>query len=81
MSILFALLGVVIAGFMALLAFWSYFAGRAVHGWASTACLISFFASLQLICLGVIGEYVGRTYIEVKDRPLFIVNKVWQHKE
>lgn len=79
-SMFFAAIGVLIAGVMALLAFWSFFSGNAVHGWASLACLISFFGSLQLLCLGLIGEYVGRTYIEVKERPLYILNTVLRHE-
>lgn len=72
-SMVFALFGIFLAGCMGLLAVWSYFDHKTVNGWASLACIISFFSSLQLICLGVIGEYVGRTYIEVKNRPLFII--------
>ncbi|MBU0800038.1 MAG: glycosyltransferase family 2 protein [Alphaproteobacteria bacterium] len=80
-SILFAMIGIAIACLMALVAVWAHFADRSstVDGWASLACLISFFASMQLICLGVIGEYVGRTYMEVKNRPLYVLNKVLRH--
>jgi dolichol-phosphate mannosyltransferase len=72
-SLLFALFGTAFAFLLGLLAIWSYFEHRTVAGWASLACIITFFSSLQLICLGVIGEYIGRMYIEVKHRPLFIV--------
>jgi dolichol-phosphate mannosyltransferase len=78
-SMLFAGIGIVVAGLMALLAFWSFFTHKAVSGWASLACMISFFSSMQLICLGVIGEYLGRTYMEVKNRPLYVLNKVLRH--
>lgn len=81
-SILFAVCGIAIAFFMALVAIWTHMFDRnsTVDGWASLACLISFFASMQLVCLGVIGEYVGRMYIEVKNRPLYILNKVLRHE-
>jgi glycosyltransferase involved in cell wall biosynthesis len=72
-SMVFAAFGIALAGLLGLLALWSHFTQNTVSGWASLACMISFFSSLQLIALGVIGEYVGRTYIEVKNRPLFIV--------
>ena len=76
-SIVFALFGAFIAVLLALYAFYGYFFDRAVvAGWASLACIITFFGSLQLICIGLIGEYIGRTYIEVKNRPLFIIRDV-----
>ncbi len=46
-----------------------------VDGWATVAAGIMFSAGLQLICLGVIGEYIGRLYEEVKQRPLYIVDE------
>ncbi len=49
--------------------------GKTVPGWASLVVTICFFSSVQLIFLGVIGEYVGKIYKEVKDRPRFIVDK------
>lgn len=53
-----------------------YFAhGISVKGFASLAIIISFFCSLILICLGVIGEYIVRIYDEVRDRPYVIIEK------
>lgn len=49
--------------------------GSAVAGWASTVCLVSLLGGLQLLGLGVIGEYVGKIYLEVKGRPRYIVAK------
>ena len=44
-----------------------------VQGWTSLAVLISFLAGVQLITIGALGEYVGRTYNEVRHRPLYLV--------
>ena len=48
--------------------------GQTVAGWASTACLICFIGGIQSMFLGVIGEYVGKIYMEVKARPRYIIS-------
>tara|TARA_B100002003_G_scaffold182027_1_gene170211 strand:- start:35263 stop:36237 length:975 start_codon:yes stop_codon:yes gene_type:complete len=48
----------------------------AVPGWASTLIPITFFGGVQLFCLGLVGEYIGKIYQETKRRPLFIIEKV-----
>ena len=75
-AIPFALFGAFLAGILGLGAVYSYFTGGTITGWTSLACIITGFASLQLLCIALIGEYVGRMYIEVKRRPLFIVADV-----
>jgi dolichol-phosphate mannosyltransferase len=52
---------------------WSLIIGRAIPGWASLLGITSLFSGAQMFMLGVIGSYVGRTYIEAKGRPLFVV--------
>ena len=50
-------------------------AGNGVQGWASTVMPVLFFSGLNMLALGVIGEYVGKIYQEVKNRPRFIIEK------
>lgn len=47
--------------------------GSTVPGWASTTCLLCLVCGIQLLSLGVIGEYVGKIYLEVKQRPRYII--------
>lgn len=63
-------IGIAIYSLVAMLVF-----KNSVSGWTSLILTIIFFASLQLLSLGVIGEYIRRIYDEVKDRPNFIVGK------
>lgn len=49
------------------------FTNRAILGWASTIVAITFIGSMVLLTLGVIGEYIGRIYDEVKQRPIYII--------
>ncbi|MBQ4568563.1 MAG: glycosyltransferase family 2 protein [Ruminococcus sp.] len=48
--------------------------GAAVDGWASTVAAICLLSSIQLICTGIIGEYIGKIYMEVKGRPRYIIS-------
>lgn len=51
----------------------SFFAGKAVAGWASTVSLLCFLSGVQIMSIGVIGEYVGRTYLEAKGRRAILL--------
>ena len=46
-----------------------------VHGWASTACLLCMVSGIQLLSIGVIGEYIGKIYLETKRRPRYIISE------
>jgi len=51
------------------------FFGDPVAGWASTICIILFIGGIQLLCMGIIGQYLAKTYLEVKHRPHYIVSE------
>lgn len=52
--------------------------GETISGWSSMVCIVCFIGGIQLICLGVIGEYIGKIYLEVKGRPRYIIeNRTW----
>ena len=50
-------------------------------GWTSLVCIIVFLAGIQLLCVGVIGEYIGKIYTEVKQRPRYTIEKSTQDKQ
>jgi glycosyltransferase involved in cell wall biosynthesis len=54
-------------------AFITKITGFTEHGWSSTMCSIWLIGGLQLFCLGIIGEYIGKIYAEVKQRPRYII--------
>lgn len=75
--------------FVAILSFigvlWALIAalcGNTVAGWASTTCIVCFVSGVQLICLGILGEYIGKIYMEVKHRPRYIISeRTWEEEK
>jgi len=53
--------------------------GHVLPGWTSTVLPMFIFSGIQLLSLGIIGEYIGRLYVEVKQRPLFSVRRELKH--
>jgi len=52
---------------------------NAIAGWASTVCIILFLGGVQLLSIGVIGEYIGKIYMETKRRPRYIISeRTWE---
>ncbi|MCQ2478124.1 MAG: glycosyltransferase family 2 protein [Clostridia bacterium] len=49
--------------------------GNSVSGWASTVSIVCFLGGIQLLSIGIIGEYVGKIYLETKHRPKYIIEK------
>ncbi len=58
-----------------------HFLGNTESGWASTICIICFLSGIQLISVGVIGEYIGKIYMEVKQRPRYIISEKTYDKD
>ncbi len=74
----FGIIVSVLSVFGLLYALISYFAGVAVSGWTAIVCSIWLLGGLQMLCLGVVGGYVGKIYSEVKARPRYRVEEFLQ---
>lgn len=75
-------LGLIIAFFSFLFLLWvviGYFTGNSVSGWTTIIVLLCFFSGIQIFCIGIIGEYLGKVYIEAKERPRFCIEKEIHH--
>ncbi len=59
----------------------SYLLSSTVAGWASIIALICFFGGAQILCIGVIGEYIGKIYMETKNRPRYIISEKTNQSE
>lgn len=55
--------------------------GDPVAGWPSLVCIIFFVSGIQLFCTGILGEYLAKTYLEVKQRPIYIVKETDEENE
>lgn len=71
-----ALFGVATAFFLSVYVFWSYLSHNVVQGWASLSLILIFFSTAQLLSLAILGEYLGRVFVQVKGRPLFLIDEV-----
>ncbi len=76
---LITIIGIAVSSVSFFLALWALvtavFMRSTVPGWASTVVPIYFICGVQLLCVGIIGEYVGKIYLETKRRPRFIVDR------
>jgi glycosyltransferase involved in cell wall biosynthesis len=55
--------------------------GISVPGWATLAAGMTLLGGIQLLCIGILGEYIGRIYAEVKNRPKYIVSEEYSHHQ
>ena len=52
-----------------------FYSGGPIQGWASTVCILMFIGGVQLMCTGILGQYLAKTYMESKNRPIYIIDK------
>ena len=76
------MMGLIVSCFSFIFIVWvmiGYLGGHTILGWASLISALCFIGGIQLICIGIIGEYVGKIYLEVKSRPRFIISDRTTH--
>ena len=80
---LITLFGAVVSLFSFLMGVWSlvsWMRGAVVRGWTSEIICVCFLGGIQLLSLGVIGEYIGKIYLEVKRRPCAVISdRTWEN--
>ncbi len=70
-----AYVALLFSALVAIYVVWSLLFYKTVQGWASVLLVLSFFSGVQLLTLGIVGAYIGRIYMEVKGRPMFVVDQ------
>ena len=76
-------MGFLVSALSAVGVIWSiiqFLLGSTVSGWTSTVCIVCFVSGVQLLSLGVVGEYIGKIYTEVKHRPRYIISARTEEK-
>lgn len=77
-SLYLGLASVIAAAILSVFAIWSWAMNDAIVGWTSITILVLVFGGMQMFCLAIMGEYLGRTYIQTKQRPLFVIRSIHQ---
>ena len=72
MGVLFCVLALVLIVFIVIR---TLIFGDPVSGWPSLVCIISLISGVQLFCLGIVGQYLAKTYMEVKKRPIYLLKE------
>ncbi len=76
---LITLSGIIISSLSFFLMVWTvyaYFSGSTIVGWASLMSAITFFSGITILFMGIIGEYIASIFVEVKNRPTYIIDKI-----
>lgn len=66
---------------MLIIIFRTIFYGDPTSGWPSLVCIFLFIGGIQLLCLGIIGKYIGKIFMETKKRPIYVVRETDQNKK
>lgn len=80
---LITLCGAIISAMSFLLMIWTVFAylnGSTIVGWTSLMSVIAFFSGITILFMGIIGEYIASIFVEVKNRPTYIIDKILEQK-
>ncbi len=76
LAVLLSMAAFAVAVLVGMKAFFDYLSGEVITGWTSLIIVILFMSSAQLLCIGVIGEYLAKVFLEVKHRPRYIIEKI-----
>lgn len=80
-SLYLGLIAVIMAIVLSGVAVWAWAVHDAIAGWTSIAIFVLTFGGMQMFCLAIMGEYLGRTYMQTKQRPLFIIKSIHQNPD
>jgi dolichol-phosphate mannosyltransferase len=80
-SIYFSIICALASLSFGLITIYEHYVAHQPSGYATIICLITFFASLQFVLIGILGEYIGRIHIESRDRPLYFANVIEKKDE
>jgi glycosyltransferase involved in cell wall biosynthesis len=72
-----AIISIVLAAAVSAYSLFVWIIGATVPGWTSLLLLFLLFSSIQLVCISIVGEYVGRTYMQTKHRPLYVIRSIY----
>lgn len=81
LSFVLSLISIITFLFLICFAIYSYFINNAVRGWTSLFLIIAFFNTIIFFVLGIMAEYVGRTYLNSKNKPLYFIDKTSKHQD
>ncbi len=81
LAFILAVISIVLAVLVSIYAIVGWITKNTVPGWTSLLLLFLLFSSIQLACLSIVGEYVGRTYMQTKQRPLYVIKAVYAQSQ